>query len=118
MRHYQQLSKAERHVMQKMNYNDITLNKIALYLDRHPSTLYNEYKRNKTKGYHFQEAHEKAWNRRYTKQYKIDSNPILKMLVITLLIQKNSPEVISKYLKEFFSNDPTSKTWTSIDDIM
>ena len=107
MRHFHQLSAAERHVMQKMFYSDTNKYNIGESLGRHCSTIYREYKRNKSKGYQHEEAQRNATNRRYKKQRKLDRNGFLRLLVVSLLHDKNSPEVISYYLIDNFPDDPS-----------
>ena len=107
MRHFHQLSVAERHVMQKMIYSNISKSTIGQSLERHYSTIYREYKRNKSKGYQHEEAQEKTDNRRYKKLRKLDSNGFLRLLIVSLLLDKNSPEVISYYLTDNFPDDPS-----------
>ena len=106
MRHYQQITEAERGVIKKMIYSGVSKCEIGQYLGRHYSTIYREYERNKTKGYHPDEAQKKADNRRYKKLPKLDSNGFLRLLVVSLLLEKNSPELISHYLKNNFPDDP------------
>lgn len=105
MRQFKQLSLAERLVTQKMIYSGINKNKIAGMIYRHPSTIYREYDRNKTLGYQHEEAQKEANNRRNKKTSKLDRNGILRLIVISLLIDKNSPELIAYYLKENFPED-------------
>lgn len=105
MRQFKQLSVAERHVIQKIFYSEINKTVLSQSLGRHHSTIYREYKRNRTKGYQHEEAQKKADKRRYKKPCKLDTNGILRLLVVTLLIDKNSPEVISFYLKDNFPDN-------------
>lgn len=107
MRHFEQLTEAERHVIQKMMYSGNSKCWIGHSLGRHHSTIYREIIRNKTKGYHYKEAQEKAFNRRHSKTRKLDSNGFLRLLIVSLLYDKNSPEVIAHYLKKYFSDNPS-----------
>ncbi|MBN2259957.1 MAG: IS30 family transposase [Clostridiales bacterium] len=105
MRHFQQLTEAERGVIQKMVYSHLPKTEIARYIDRHHSTIYRELHRNKTKAYQFIEAHQKANARKRKKIRKLDSNAILRLIVVSLLMEKNSPELIAYYLKTNFPED-------------
>jgi len=105
MRHFKQISGTERHVIQKMTYSKVKKKDIAHALDRHQSSIYREYERNKTRGYHHEEAQEKADSRRYKKVSKLDKNGILRLLVLSLLIDKKSPEYIAYLLKDNFPDD-------------
>ena len=106
MRHFKQLSEAERGVIQKMLYSQLPKVDIGKYLGRHHSTVYRELGRNKTRGYQYKEAHAKANSRQNSKSMKLDSNGTLRLLVVSLLIDKNSTSVIAFYLKENFPNEP------------
>lgn len=105
MRQFKQLSITERHVTQKMFSRGIKKNKISIFISRHHSTIYRELERNKTKGYQYEEAHEKSKNRRSKKISKLDLNGFLRLIVVSLLLDKNSPELISYYLKENFPDN-------------
>ena len=105
MRQFKQLSISERHVTQKMLYAGLKKNKISSFICRHHSTIYRETERNKTKGYQHEEADEKSKKRRSKKISKLDSNGILRLIVISLLLDKNSPELISYYIKENFPDN-------------
>ena len=107
MRHFEQLTEAERHVIQKMLYSGNSKNEIGYSLERHHSTIYREIKRNRTKSYQYKEAQDKALSRRYVKKGKLDSNGFLRLLIVSLLRDKNSPEVIAHYLKKYFSDNPS-----------
>lgn len=109
MRHFKQISDAERHVIQKMLYSNNAKHQIAYSLERHHSSIYREIDRNKTKGYQHSDAHNKAVKRRYVRKEKLATNGFLRLLVITLLQDKNSPEVIAHYLKKHFPEDPSMK---------
>lgn len=102
MRPYKQITDRERDVIQKMYYSGIKPGKIAAYLERHRSTITREIKRNKVHGYNAREAHEKSKSRRYRKSRILYSNGFLRMIVVDLLREKNSPEVIAFYLRKYF----------------
>jgi len=84
MRHFQQLSVAERHVMQKMFYSNISKNTIGQSHERHYSTIYREYKRNKSKGYQHEKAQEKADNRQFfiISTFRIHTQKRKKLVII------------------------------------
>lgn len=106
MRPYTQINKAERHVIKNMLYSSKTKAYIAKILNRDRSSISREINRNKTKAYHDAEAQELSEKRRGKRLRKLDTNGVLRLIVCTLLIDKNSPEVISYYLKEMFPDDP------------
>lgn len=107
MRHFNHVSLSERHVIQKMKYSGFKKYEIGNFLGRHHSTIYREYARNKTRGYQYNEAHAIAKERHCKKKNKLDNNGLLRLLVITLLSNYNSPELISYYLKVNFPDEPT-----------
>jgi IS30 family transposase len=105
MRHFKQLSEPERDVIQKMVYSQLSKIEIGKYIGRHHSTIYRELNRNKTKAYNGIEAHQKTINRKKKKVRKLDSNGILRLIVVSLIMDKHSPEVIAYYLKTNFPDD-------------
>lgn len=107
MRHFKQISLSERHVIQKMKYSGFKKHEIGHFLGRHHSTIYREYARNKTRGYQYNDAHKMAKDRHKKKNSKLDNNGVLRLLVITLLHNYNSPELISYYLKVYFPDEPS-----------
>lgn len=102
MRPYTQITGNERRVIQKMLYSGMKPRKIAFFLQRHPSSITRELQRNKTRGYNAAEAHEKSLSRRYRKPRTLYTDGFLRMLVVDLLMEKNSPEVIEFYLRKYF----------------
>jgi IS30 family transposase len=88
-----------------MLYANVKKQVIAKALGRDRSTLYREIKRNSTKGYNAREAREQSEKRRYTRTGKIARNFGLQMIIITMLLEKYSPEVISHMLKKLFPDD-------------
>lgn len=106
MRLYSHITKDERHVIQKMLYSSVSKIELSKYLGRDRSTIYREHTRNRTKGYHYQDAHERYCARRYRRRRKLDSNGVLRLLVCSLLMERNSPEVTSYYLRSQFPGDP------------
>jgi IS30 family transposase len=107
MRPYTHINYAERSVIKNMYFRAISKTGIAWNLNRHRSSIYREIYRNKTKAYHDKEAQELSESRRSKRFRKLDTNGILRLIVCTLLIDKNSPEVISFYLKKMFPDDRT-----------
>lgn len=105
MRLYTHINKTDRRVIKNMIYGGFSYSVIAKALSKDKSTISREIKRNKTKGYHDIEAQELSENRLFKRERKLDKNGCLRLLVCTLLIEKNSPEVISFYLKDLFPND-------------
>ena len=103
MRPYKQITGDERRVIQKMHYAGIKRNKIAEYLSRDKSSISREIKRNKTHAYNALEAQELSQSRRRHNQSKLATDGFLRMIVIDLLSEKNSPEVIAFYLRKYFS---------------
>jgi IS30 family transposase len=106
MRLYSQITRDERRVIQKMLYSGVAEKDISSYLERDRSTIYRELKKNKTKGYNYREAHDIACSRRRVRKGKLETNGVLRLIVCSLLSEKNSPEVISFYLRESFPDDP------------
>lgn len=106
MRPYSQITKDERRVIQNMFYRAVSRKEMSINLGRDRSTIYREFRRNKTKGYHYAEAHEHARARRYRRIGKLDGNGALRLIVCTLLMEKCSPEVISFYLRDTFPDEP------------
>jgi transposase, IS30 family len=107
MRPYTHINSAERAVIKNMYYSNISKSEIGLHLNRHRSSIYREIERNKTRAYHDKEAQELSEKRRNKRFRKLDKDGRLRLLVCTLLIEKNSPEVISFYLRSNFPDDPT-----------
>ncbi len=106
MRPYSQITADERRVIQNMLYNGVSKKEMSEHLGRDRSTIFREFKRNKTKGYNYREAHKQASARRHTRLGKLYSNGTLRLIVCSLLIEKYSPAVISFYLKDSFPNEP------------
>jgi len=49
----------------------------------------------------------KADNRHFAESRKLDRNDLLRLLVVSLLLDKNSPKIITYYLKKNFPGDPS-----------
>lgn len=105
MRPYTHINFIERRVIKNMFFSEASKSTVAKYLNRHRSSLYREISRNKTKAYHAKEAQELAERRRNRYHRKLDTNGELRLIVCTLLMEKNSPEVISFYMKNIFPED-------------
>ena len=80
MRHFKQVQFEERFVMQKMIYSHKPVKEISALLNRDKSTVYREIVRNKTRGYHAQEAHVECLKRKNLKKRKLDGNGLLHKL--------------------------------------
>lgn len=106
MRPYTHITADERRVIQNMLYAAVSKKEMSVNLGRDRSTIYRECRRNKTKGYHYKEAHKQAGSRRHTRLAKLNSNGALRLIVCFLLIEKHSPEVISFYLRDSFPGEP------------
>ena len=89
-----------------MSYSEICKSDIGKLLERHHSTIYRELKRNKTNYYQYEDVQNKAEKSKYTKKRKLDNNGILRLIIVSLLLEKYSPEVIAYYLKYNFPDDP------------
>jgi IS30 family transposase len=105
MRPYTHINYVERSVIKNMYFGINSKTEIARSLNRHRSSIYREISRNKTKAYHDKEAQELSENRRSKRSRKLETNGVLRLIVCTLLCDKNSPEVISFYLKNMFPDD-------------
>jgi transposase, IS30 family len=102
MKPYKHFTEDERRVIQKMYYSGVKKSKIASYMQRHPSSIFREMNRNKTHGYNAADAQNKSESRRWQKESKLRTNGLLRMIVVDLLREKNSPEVIAFYLQKYF----------------
>lgn len=102
MKHYSQLSQEERYFFSILKARGVPIPKIAKELDRAPSTLYRELKRNirPTTGYYqayIADSYTTARRRRSRKGSHFPKE--CWNLIIKLLAQQWSPEQISAYLK-------------------
>lgn len=107
MRPYTHINHVERTLINNMHFRAISKTEIARNLNKHCSSIYREIYRNKTRAYHDKEAQELSESRRSKRFRKHDTNGSLRLIVCTLLIDKNLPEVILFYLKNMFPNDRT-----------
>ena len=103
MKHYSQLSQEERYFFSILKARGIPIPKIAKELDRAPSTLYRELKRNirPTTGYYqafIAESYSTARRRRSRRGSHFPKE--CWELIIKLLDQEWSPEQISRYLQK------------------
>jgi len=99
---YQHLTSDERYLIYTLRQAGLSMTEIANELDRAPSTISREIKRNTgRRGYRPKQAQEKYLERREacTKPYKITGK--IEQSVIERLDEEHSPEQISGYLKEF-----------------
>lgn len=104
MKHYQQLSKEERFYIWNALRNGASQVEVAKALDRHPSTICREIRRNKypqAKMYTYYWALQKVkWRKRFladTKHRKV--TPEILDQIECLISQRLSPEQVSGYLK-------------------
>ena len=105
---YEHLNLNDRKVINKMLLKNKSIREIAVYIDRHPSTIYREIKRNRYKyWYHPTHAHDKYVERRkMSKKRRIDNNNELKEHIIDKIKDGFSPDVISGRLKLTHVDNP------------
>ena len=98
---YEHMNLCERKVIKKMLLENKSIREIAMYLGRHPSTIYREIKRNKgAYWYHPKHAHNKYIKRRKSSKIrKIETNINLENHITDALKQGCSPDIISGRLK-------------------
>jgi IS30 family transposase len=103
---YNHLNLCDRKVIKKMLGNYKSNHEIAKYLDRHPSTIIREIKRNSnTFWYHPVDANEKYIERRKSSKIRaIDKNIDLKNHIIQKLKDATSPDAISGRLRLIYKN--------------
>lgn len=97
----------ERNAIKKMQTQNFSMRQIAIFLDRHPSTISRELKRNKSPHwYRPHDAQELYRNRRKSStKSKIELNPELKNHIIEKLENNHSPDAIAGRLKLTAQND-------------
>ena len=106
MKSYVRINQAERRVIQKMKYQHLSVRQIAHILGRSPSSISREIQKNSTRGYNAREAEVKAQARKRSRERILNASGILRMVITTLLQEKNSPEAISEYfLPALFPED-------------
>lgn len=100
---YHHLSLAERYVIDKLFSRQTSIRGIALVLERSPSTISGEIKRNMVKGRYTAEkaGHKSYVKRKYSKSQclKVAMDDFLYRFVLEKLVKKWSPEQMSGYLK-------------------
>jgi transposase, IS30 family len=102
------LSQDERIEIADLRHAGLSIRQIADQLDRAPSTISRELRRNATAGgYRPFEAHRRATARRARHhQRRIEANGELRQLVAEFLAQRWSPEQISRQLRLRFPGQP------------
>ena len=96
---YSQLTEGERYQIYGLLKEGFTQKAIAKNLDRHPSTISRELKRNKgLKGYRHQQANQFATERRYKARKRIKLTLDVQGWIRTLIEQDLSPEQVVDYL--------------------
>ena len=102
------LSQDERIEIADLHTSGLGIRKIAERLGRAPSTVSRELRRNATeKGYRPFEAHKSATARRVRRhQRRVEANPELRWLVGELLMQRWSPQQVSRHLRRRFPGQP------------
>lgn len=96
---YSQLTEGERYQIYGLLKEGFTQKAIAKNLDRHPSTISRELKRNKgLKGYRHQQANQFATERRYKAHKRIKLTADVQGWIRTLIEQDLSPEQVVDYL--------------------
>jgi IS30 family transposase len=103
------LSQDERIEIADLRQAGLSMRKIAEHLERAPSTISRELRRNAIKGggYRPFEAHRRATARRarYHRR-RVESNAELRQLLEELLGQRWSPQQISRHLRRKFPDEP------------
>jgi len=101
---YQHLAQEERYMIYQLVKKGYTVQKIASRIDRSPSTISRELKRNTgRRGYRYKQAHGMACNRLKTAHRAVQIVPETYDLIETYLRMDWSPEQISNYLSLEFS---------------
>ncbi len=105
---YVHLNLCDRKVIKKMLSRDISIREIAEYIERLPSTISREIKRNKDNYWHHPvHAHEKYLKRRKESKISIiDSNHELREYITQKLRDRKSPDAISGRLHLTHKNRP------------
>ena len=105
-----------------MHEKKYSIRSIAKALNRSPTSISSEIKKNSTKGiYNPKKAHHKAYTRRYyssSRGSRIVSNPKLREFVEGSLIDEQSPETISgriKYHEKFLPNVSKNTIYAFLD---
>ena len=104
------LSQDERIEIADLRQSGLSVRAIARQLGRAPSTISRELRRNAVtgRGYRPFDAHRRATVRRARRhRRRIDSNSELSGVVAELLLQRWSPQQISRHLRLRFTDDPS-----------
>lgn len=103
------LSQDERIEIADLRHAGMSIRKIAIKLGRAPSTISRELRRNRSgnRGYRPFEAHRRATARRARRhRRRIETNHELRRLIAELLVQRWSPQQISRHLRRRFPEQP------------
>jgi IS30 family transposase len=104
------LSQDERIEIADLRRSGLSVRAIADRLDRSPSTISRELRRNSVVGHGYRpfEAHRRATMRRARRhRRRVDVNSELSSVVAELLFQRWSPQQISRHLRLRFADDPS-----------
>jgi IS30 family transposase len=104
------VSQDERIEIADLHRAGVSMREIARRLGRAPSTISRELRRNASgaKGYRPFEAHRRATTRRARHhRRRVDTNVELQRVISELLLQRWSPQQISRQLRLRFPDDPT-----------
>ena len=108
---YQHLTYEERYMIYQLLRKGYSVQMIADHLDRSPSTISREIRRNKGKrGYRFKQAHRMSQNRLRTSHRTVRILPKTYDLIETYLCMDLSPEQISNYLHLEFDISVSTET--------
>jgi IS30 family transposase len=98
---YTQLTEGERYQIYGLLKEGFSQKAIAHNLERHPSTISRELKRNKgLKGYRHQQANRFAVERRFTAKKHIKLTAEVQGWIRTLIEQDLSPEQVCAYREQ------------------
>jgi IS30 family transposase len=103
------LSQDERIEIADLRHAGMSVRQVADQLGRAPSTISRELRRNTSggRGYRPFEAHRRATARRARRhQRRIETNLELRQLIGELLLQRWSPQQISRHLRRRFPDEP------------
>lgn len=99
---YSQLTEGERYQIYGLLKEGLTQKAIAKNLERHPSTISRELKRNKgLKGYRHKQANQLAVERRQAAKKRIKLTAEVQGWIRCLIEQDLSPEQVADYLNEY-----------------
>lgn len=104
------LSQDERIEIADLHRSGLSLRAIAVRLGRAPSTISRELRRNSItgRGYRPFDAHRRAAARRARRhRRRVESNDLLGSVLTELLLQRWSPQQISRQLRLRFPHDPS-----------